>query len=79
MDRRAEARRRLLVAAVDRARVALLELVERAEEAGADEVEDRPDLAEAVLDRRTGQREAAIALEALRRARGGADSGFLMF
>ena len=61
--------RRLLIARVDRARVALLELVERAEEAGAHEVEDRPDLGEAVLDRRAGQREAAIGLEALRRAR----------
>ena len=53
MDRRAEARARPS-APVDRRGVTLLEPVERAEEAGGDEVEDRPDLGEAVLDRRAG-------------------------
>src|SRR5262249_31895336 len=68
-----EARGGLLVAAVDRSRVALFELVERTEEPGADEVEDRPDLGEAIFDRRTREREAALRLEALRGARGGAE------
>ena len=42
---------------------------ERAEQPGADEVEDRPDLAEAILDRRAGQREAALGAELARRPR----------
>ncbi len=51
VDRRAQPLGGALVARVDGARVALLELVERPEEAGRHEVEDRPDLAQAVLDR----------------------------
>ena len=46
-----------------------------AEQARRHEVEDRPDLAQAVLDRRAGQREAALALEPLGRARGRARAG----
>src|SRR5262249_55203851 len=48
VDRRAQPIGRALVAAVDGPRVALLELVERPEEPRRDEVEDRPDLAQAV-------------------------------
>ena len=73
VDRGAEALGGLLIARVDGTRVTLLELVERAEQAGADEVEDRPDLGEAILDRRAGEREAALGLEALGGARRGAE------
>ena len=43
------------------------ELLGRPEQARIDEVEDRPQVAEAVLDRRAGQRDAGIGLERLDR------------
>ena len=69
VNRGAKAVGRFLIAGVDRSRVALLELVERPEKARADEVEDRPDLGETIFDRRTRERELAIGLEPLGRAR----------
>src|SRR5207248_2168624 len=50
MDRRAKALGGLLVTRVDRSRVALFEFVEWTEETRTDEIEDRPDLGEAILD-----------------------------
>ena len=43
------------------------ELPRRAEQARVDEVEDRPEIAEAVLDRRAGQRDARLRLQRLGR------------
>jgi hypothetical protein len=62
VDRRAKTLRGLVVARLDGPREALLELVERAEQARRDEVEDAPDLGEAVLDRRAREGEAPPAL-----------------
>ena len=41
------------------------ELLGRAQQAGIDEVEDRPQVAEPVLDRRAGERDARVGLERL--------------
>src|SRR5262249_27642656 len=69
MDRGTQTPGGLLVTRVDRSRVALLELVERTEQTGAHEVEDRPDLRKPIFDRRTAEREASIGLQALGGAR----------
>ncbi len=72
VDRRAQALGGALVSGVDRPGVALLELVEGTEETRRDEVEDRPDLAQAVLDGCPAQGETTIRAQALGRARRGA-------
>src|ERR1019366_924189 len=53
--------------------IALLELVERTEEARAHEVEDRPDLAQSILDRGNAEGEQAFGAQALGGAGGGAE------
>ena len=54
---------------LDRAREGPLEPLARAEQAGVDDVHDRPELVEAVLDRRAGHRERATRVEPAQRAR----------
>ena len=79
VDRRAEALGRVLCrrASIGRAKCSS-NLSSGPSRPGRDEVEDRPDLGEAVLDRRAGEREAALGLAgAWRRARW-RSSGFLM-
>jgi hypothetical protein len=77
VDRRAQPLRRLVVALLDRASEALLELVERAEQPRRDEVEDAPDLGQAVLDRRAGEGEPTLRASRFAAA-AVAESGFLM-
>src|SRR5581483_545142 len=73
VDRRAEPRRLLRVALVDWTGEFLLELRQRPEQTRAHELEDRPDLAEAVLYGSTGERQPVIGAELLRRLRRRAD------
>ena len=54
---------------LDRAREAALEPLARAEQAGVDDVHDRPELVEPVLDRRARHRERAARVEPAQRAR----------
>src|SRR5690554_381132 len=59
-----------LITAIDRPRIRLFEALEPAQQSGRDEIEDAPDLAQAVLDRRSRQGEPTVGFEPLRRARG---------
>src|SRR5690606_14205905 len=67
-DGRAQARHRLLVATLDGPRHLLFVGLEAAEQPRRDEVEDAPDLAEAILDGRARQGEEPLARELLGRA-----------
>src|SRR4029079_11417543 len=63
-DERAEPLQRLRVATgLDRRRKRPLERLARAQEAGINEIHDRPELTEPVLDRRAGQRERTPPLD----------------
>ncbi len=61
--------RRFGLAARDRARDAFVEVATPAEQAGVQEVHLAPQLLEAVLDRRAGERDAALRVQRERRAR----------
>src|SRR5690554_2976107 len=70
LDDLTELLRGLIIAAIDRPRIILFKALEPAEEPRRDEIEDAPDLAQAVFDGRTCEREPALGLEAFCGPRG---------